>query len=197
MQHGVWEKQCISTITTIAPLTSSKGRGRGPSAVRLSWHDDVIKWWHFPCHCPSVWELHRSGIFSSKDPVKQSFDVFFDLRLNKRLSKKSRRRWLETPSHLLWRHCNELMQWRYPVCRSFHCRTWLAHKTFFVQHEFNREENNHYYLRANKNNFPANNDYYLRAMRQEQLPIEPNYYELFSNSREKFTADAYWLHVWG
>ena len=32
--------------------------------------------------------------------------VFFDLRLNKRLSKQSKRRWFETPSHPLWRHCN-------------------------------------------------------------------------------------------
>ena len=29
----------------------------------------------------------------------RSFDVFFDLYLNKRLSKQSRRRWLETPWH--------------------------------------------------------------------------------------------------
>ena len=32
---------------------------------------------------------------------------FFYLRLNKRLSKCSRRRWFETPSHSLWRHCND------------------------------------------------------------------------------------------
>ena len=31
-------------------------------------------------------------------PVTRGFDVFFDLRLNKRLSKQSRRRWFETPS---------------------------------------------------------------------------------------------------
>ena len=30
---------------------------------------------------------------------------FFDLRLNKRLSKPSRRRWFEKPSRSLWRHC--------------------------------------------------------------------------------------------
>ena len=35
-----------------------------------------------------------------------SFDVFFNLRLNKQLSKQGRRRWFETPSHSLWRHCN-------------------------------------------------------------------------------------------
>ena len=34
------------------------------------------------------------------------FNVFFDLRLNKRLSKQSRRWWFETPSRSLWRHCD-------------------------------------------------------------------------------------------
>ena len=33
---------------------------------------------------------------------------FLDLPLNKRLSKQSRRRWFETPSRSLWRHCYEL-----------------------------------------------------------------------------------------
>ena len=36
--------------------------------------------------------------FPSQRPVTRSFDVFFDLRLNKRLSYQSRRRWYETPS---------------------------------------------------------------------------------------------------
>ena len=35
---------------------------------------------------------------------------FFGLCLNKRLSKQSRRRWLETPSRSLWRHCNECIR---------------------------------------------------------------------------------------
>ena len=38
--------------------------------------------------------------------VTQSFDVFFDLRLNKRLSKQWWGWWFETSSCLLWRHCN-------------------------------------------------------------------------------------------
>ena len=37
------------------------------------------------------------------------FGVFFDLRLNKQLSKQSRRRWFETPLRSLWRHCNILI----------------------------------------------------------------------------------------
>ena len=48
------------------------------------------------------------GEFPSQSPVTRSFDVFFDLRLNKRLSKQSWGWWFETPSRSLWRHCNGL-----------------------------------------------------------------------------------------
>ena len=47
-----------------------------------------------------------TGEFSSQRPVTRSFDVFFDLRLNKRLSKQSWGWWLETLSCPSWRHCN-------------------------------------------------------------------------------------------
>ena len=56
----------------------------------VSVHDDVIKWKHFPRY----------------RPVTRSFDVFFDLRLNKRLSEQSWGWWFETLSCPLWRHCN-------------------------------------------------------------------------------------------
>ena len=46
-----------------------------------------------------------TGEFPSQRPVTRSFDVFFDLRINKLLSKHSRRRWVETPSRSLWCHC--------------------------------------------------------------------------------------------
>ena len=49
-----------------------------------------------------------TGGFASQRPVTQSFDVFVDLRLIKRLSKQSKHRWLETPPRSLWRHCNVL-----------------------------------------------------------------------------------------
>ena len=48
-----------------------------------------------------------TGEFPSQRPVTRSFDVFFDLCLNKRLSKQSWGLWFETPSRSLWRHCNE------------------------------------------------------------------------------------------
>ena len=47
-----------------------------------------------------------TGGFPSQRPVARSFDIFFDLRLNKRLSKQSRHRCFETPSPSSWRHCN-------------------------------------------------------------------------------------------
>ena len=46
------------------------------------------------------------GEFPAQRPVMRSFDVFFDLRLNKRLSKQSWGWWFETLSRPLWRHRN-------------------------------------------------------------------------------------------
>ena len=53
---------------------------------------------------PFVRGIHRS--FPAQRPVTRNFDVSFDLRLNKRLSKQSWGWWFETPSHPLWRHRN-------------------------------------------------------------------------------------------
>ena len=39
-------------------------------------------------------------------PVTRRFDVFFYLCPNNWLSKQWRRWWFETPSRLVWRHCN-------------------------------------------------------------------------------------------
>ena len=49
------------------------------------------------------------GEFPTQRPVTRSFDVFFDLRLNKRLSKQSWGWSFETLSRPLWRHCNEVL----------------------------------------------------------------------------------------
>ena len=48
-----------------------------------------------------------NGGFPSLRPVMWSFDVFFDLCLNKWLSKQLRWRWFETPPCSLWRHSND------------------------------------------------------------------------------------------
>ena len=49
---------------------------------------------------------HLCGEFAGPRwiPLTRSFDVFFDLRLNKRLSKQSWGWWFETLSHPLWYH---------------------------------------------------------------------------------------------
>ena len=89
--HGRW----LHTMFCIMVSYSSK-----------SIHDDVIKWKHFPRNWPFVRGIHRSGDFPTQRPVTCSFDVFFDLRLNKRLSKQPWGWWFETPSWSLWRQCN-------------------------------------------------------------------------------------------
>ena len=45
-----------------------------------------------------VGNLPVTGEFPGQSPVTRGFDVFFDLRLNKRLNKQARRRWFKTPS---------------------------------------------------------------------------------------------------
>ena len=57
------------------------------------------------------------GEFLSQRPVTRSFNVFFDLHLNKRLSKQSWGWWFETPLRPLWRHCSV----KAPVTWVFHC----------------------------------------------------------------------------
>ena len=67
-------------------------------------------------------EFTGPGEFPTQRPVTRSFDVFFDLRLNKRLSKQPWGWWFETPSLSLWRHyngctqnrlsCHQLTHWR-------------------------------------------------------------------------------------
>ena len=51
-------------------------------------------------------EFTGPGEFPAQRPVTWSFDVFFDLRPNKRLSKQWWSRWFETQSCPLWRHSN-------------------------------------------------------------------------------------------
>ena len=75
-------------------LIQSKKSGK--TIYRLP-HNDVIKWKHFPRYWRFVRGIHRSS---------GSFDVFFDLCLNKRLSKPSQCWWFGTPSCSLWRQCN-------------------------------------------------------------------------------------------
>ena len=53
-----------------------------------------------------------TGEFPAQRQVTRSFDVFFDLRLNKRLGKQSCGWWFDTPSRPLWRQCNDISDWK-------------------------------------------------------------------------------------
>ena len=50
-----------------------------------------------------------TGEFLTQRPATRSFDVFFDLDLNERLSEQPWGLWFETPSRPLWRHGNGLV----------------------------------------------------------------------------------------
>ena len=54
-----------------------------------------------------------TGEFPTQRSVTRSFDVFVDLRWNRRLSKQLRRRWFETSLRLLKGHCNERFRERH------------------------------------------------------------------------------------
>ena len=54
------------------------------------------------------WEFTGHQWNPARRPGTWNFDVFFDLRLNKRLSNQSWGWWFETPSRPLRRHCNTL-----------------------------------------------------------------------------------------
>ena len=72
-----------------------------------------IPWWRHQMETFSAllaicaWNSPVPGEFPAQGPVTRSFDIFFDLRLNKRLSKQSWGWWFETPSCSLWRHCQQ------------------------------------------------------------------------------------------
>ena len=55
---------------------------------------------------PFCGEFTGPGEFPAQRPVTRSFNVFFDLCLNKRLRKQPWGWWFETPSWSLWRHRN-------------------------------------------------------------------------------------------
>ena len=72
-------------------------------------HDDVIQWKNFPRYWPFVRGMQWLPMDSRhKAQWRGALISSFDLRLNKRLSKQSRRRWGETPSRSLWRLCNRI-----------------------------------------------------------------------------------------
>ena len=78
--------------------------------LRIIMFAAFIAWWHHQMETFSALMAIYTGIapvtgeFPAKRPVTRSFDVFFDLHLNERLSKQWWGWWFEIPSRPLWRH---------------------------------------------------------------------------------------------
>ena len=81
---------CAHTLTVIdAPW--SMFRTCTLSSTYVIIHDDVIKGKHFPRYWPFLWGVHPPPMNSPQKgqwPARWSYDVFFDLCLNKWLSKQ-------------------------------------------------------------------------------------------------------------
>ena len=78
----------ITSLSTVTLRTHWIVLPMAKSAKSLMKHSiffkDVTKWIHFSHYWPFVRGIHR--LIAAKRPVARSFDVFFDLRPNKRLS---------------------------------------------------------------------------------------------------------------
>ena len=92
---------CHNTV-----LASITLEGKGWYRDSFYTNDDIIKWKHFPRYWPFVPGCNGTRWIPHTKPVTRSFDVFFDLRLNKRLSKQSWGWWFGTLLRPLWRRCN-------------------------------------------------------------------------------------------
>ena len=111
------QEQCLAPRNLYAAAQNARNRYDSPGWSCPSVIAGVIlyalmSWWRHQIETFSALlalcagNSSVTGEFPSQRPVTQSFDVFFDLRLNKRLSKQSWGWWFETPPRSLWRHCN-------------------------------------------------------------------------------------------
>ena len=101
----------------------------------------VPSWWRYQMEAFSALLVFCAGNspvtgeFPTQRPVTRSFDVFFDLRVNKRLSKQSLGWWFETPTSSLWRHCNAdyfLDYWNDKIWSHFLCSLLCTRQPFNI-----------------------------------------------------------------
>ena len=76
--------QSCASITS----TYKKSNARRDQTTRIYMYDDVIKWKHFPRYWPFVRAIHRFRWIPHTKASDAELDVFFDLSLNKRLTKQ-------------------------------------------------------------------------------------------------------------
>ena len=82
------------------------------SSPKHGWRTTKCSWWRHQMETFSALlaicagNSPVPGEFPTQRPVPWSFDIYFDLRLNKRLCKQSWGWWFETLLYPLWRHSN-------------------------------------------------------------------------------------------
>ena len=110
IRDGVRLKCCLCLVVIF--LTEIRLPATKMSRIYHPCHGELISCWRHQVETFSALlalctgNSPVNGGLPSQRPVTRSFDVFFNLRLNKRLSKQSSHWWFETPSRSLWRHCN-------------------------------------------------------------------------------------------
>ena len=102
--RNLWFGRCVSSCYHPRPMTVSQNRNifcfAGNSSV--------------------------TGKFPSQRQMTRSLDVFFNLRLNKRLCKQSWGWWLEPQLHPLWRHCNVDPKTQFTIHNSVYQHTYFV-----------------------------------------------------------------------
>ena len=106
---SVWQVNVTLSIAFIDLMSSKIFYNMGPNWKELYWnHHGLFKWHMMTSSNRYIFFAllaicaGNSGEFPTQRPVTRSFDVYFDLRPNKRLSKQSWGWWFETPSRPLW-----------------------------------------------------------------------------------------------
>ena len=105
----------IHFIVTFRRWINVDSNSTGCHCIRFIWcpfYDNMVTWWRhqmetfFALLALCAGNSLVPGEFPAQRPVTRSFDVFFDLCPNKRLSKQWWGWWFETPLCPLWRHYN-------------------------------------------------------------------------------------------
>ena len=101
-------------VSKLCNIPSHKGNWAAwllfPSWI-VSTKSSDFKWWRHQMETFSALLVICAGIHRS---VTRSFNIFFDLHLNKRLSKQWWGWWFETTSRPLWCHSNDSMTLTHP-----------------------------------------------------------------------------------
>ena len=97
----------------------------------LGHHSAISAWWRYQMETFSALlaicagNSPVTGEFPAQRPVTRSFDIFFDLRLNKRLRKQSWGCWFETLSRPLWRHFNGYINDQHNAACTVYDKLWI------------------------------------------------------------------------